>query len=57
MIERTSNENSILIRSDGSETKLEAPSSGHGEHRIIWKDGKILDVVKEERIRIQEKKI
>jgi len=45
-------ENCIYIVKDGVRTRIEAPVGGHGEYKTIWKDGKVLDVIKSERVRI-----
>ncbi|GAE32429.1 DUF3954 domain-containing protein [Halalkalibacter hemicellulosilyticus] len=45
--------NYIIVVKDGVETKIEAPECGHGEYTAIWKDGKVLDVIKSERLRIK----
>lgn len=43
-------ENALYIVKDGLLTKVTAKS--HGEDQVIWKDGKVLDVYRGERIRI-----
>lgn len=45
-------ENSLYIVKDGLLTKIEAPQTGFGEYTVVWKDGKVLDVIKSERVRI-----
>jgi len=45
-------ENSMYVVKDGQITKIEAPQTGFGEYTAVWKDGKVLDVIKSERIRI-----
>lgn len=45
-------ENCLYIVKDGKLQEIEMPASGHGECKIIWKDNKILDIVKSERVRI-----
>ncbi|MBU9711082.1 DUF3954 domain-containing protein [Evansella tamaricis] len=52
MEDNQNKENCIYIVKDGVKTKFEAPVGGHGEYKLIWQDGKILDVVKSERVRI-----
>ena len=43
-------ENAIHIVQNGESTKL--PFMNFGEYRIIFKNGKLLDVVKSERVRV-----
>jgi len=45
-------ENAMFIVKDGEVTKIEAPKTRYGEYRVIWKDGKVLDVIRSERMRI-----
>jgi len=45
-------ENSLYVVKDGQITKIEAPQTGFGEYTAVWKDGKVLDVIKSERVRI-----
>lgn len=45
-------ENALFIVKDGKLTKIEAPKTGFGEYQVIWKDGKVLDVIRSERMRI-----
>lgn len=45
-------ENCIYVVKDGQVTPISAPESGHGEYTAIWKDGKVLDVIKSERVRV-----
>ena len=51
-IELSNTENAMFIVKDGEMTKIEAPKTGFGEYRVIWKDGKVLDVIRSERMRI-----
>lgn len=44
------NENAIYVVKDGSMTKM-LPMS-HGEDRIVWNKGTVLDVVRSQRIRL-----
>lgn len=44
--------NCILVIKDGQLTKIAPPQTGFGEYTVIWKDGKVLDVIKSERVRI-----
>jgi len=44
--------NAMYIVKDGQLKKIDAPPSGFGEYTTIWKDGKVLDVIKSERVRI-----
>lgn len=44
--------NMIVVIKDGNVTPIEAPETGYGEQTAIWKDGKVIDVVKQERVRI-----
>ncbi|MGC4378275.1 DUF3954 domain-containing protein [Fictibacillus sp. Mic-4] len=46
-------ENCILVVKDGYVTKINAPSSGHGKQTAIWRDGRVIDVLMEERVRIE----
>lgn len=45
-------ENCLYIVKDGRITKIDAPKTGHGDYKVVWKDGKVLDVIKSERVRI-----
>ncbi|MDE3837917.1 DUF3954 domain-containing protein [Bacillus methanolicus] len=45
-------DNSLYVVKDGKITKIEAPQTGYGEYTAVWKDGKVLDVIKSERVRI-----
>ncbi|GER73409.1 DUF3954 domain-containing protein [Weizmannia acidilactici] len=44
-------ENSLYVVKDGQITKIEAHQTGFGEYTAVWKDGKVLDVIKSERVR------
>lgn len=44
--------NCMYVVKDGQVTKIEGPQTGFGEYTAIWKDGKVLDVIKSERVRI-----
>jgi len=44
--------NCMYIVKDGQVIKINAPETGYGEYTTIWKDGKVLDVIKSERVRI-----
>ncbi|KMK77863.1 hypothetical protein AB990_03855 [Alkalihalobacillus pseudalcaliphilus] len=46
-------QNQLVVVSDGKVTILNGPTSGHGEYACIWKDGKVLDVIKSERVRVK----
>ena len=43
-------ENAIYITKNGKITKI--PALNFGEHRIIWKNGEVLDIIKSERVRV-----
>lgn len=43
-------ENSIYIVKDGKLTKV--PAINHGEDKIVWKNGVVLDLVRSERVRV-----
>lgn len=45
-------DNSIYIVKDGKPILIEPPESGFGECTSIWKDGKIIDVRRSERVRV-----
>ncbi|MBM7585828.1 hypothetical protein JOC86_002370 [Bacillus pakistanensis] len=45
--------NCIYVVKDGHVTKIEAPQTGYGEYTAVWKDGKVLDIIKQERVRIK----
>ncbi|MCM2674068.1 DUF3954 domain-containing protein [Alkalicoccobacillus plakortidis] len=46
-------DNCIIIIKDGQRSIIEPPCSGFGEFTTIWKDGRVLDVIKTERLRIK----
>lgn len=48
-------ENAIYIIQDGKPTKI-TPKQ-FGEDRIIWKNGKVLDVDRSERVRIEGQEV
>ena len=48
-------ENALFIVKDGRVTKL-TPKQ-HGEDTIIWKEGKVLDVIRSERVRLGSKEV
>ncbi|MCU9614105.1 DUF3954 domain-containing protein [Caldibacillus lycopersici] len=43
-------ENSLYIVKDGKVTKV--PAIQHGEDKIVWKNGDVLDWVRSERVRV-----
>ena len=43
-------ENSLYIVKDGKVKKI--PAINHGEDKIIWKNGKVLDFIRSERVRV-----
>lgn len=43
-------ESSLYIVKDGKVTKI--PAINHGEDKIIWKNGQVLDFIRSERVRI-----
>lgn len=43
-------ENSLYIVKDGKLTKV--PALQHGEDKIIWKNGQVLDLIRSERVRV-----
>lgn len=43
-------ENSLYIVKDGKLTKV--PALQHGEDKIIWKNGQVLDFIRSERVRV-----
>lgn len=45
-------ENCLYFIKNGKLHEMKAPDSGFGECTGVWKDGKLLDVVKSERMRI-----
>ncbi|WP_169911207.1 DUF3954 domain-containing protein [Evansella clarkii] len=45
-------ENCIYVVKNGTLTKIKCPDSGHGDYTVTWKDHRMMDVVKKERIRI-----
>ncbi|WP_088033495.1 DUF3954 domain-containing protein [Evansella clarkii] len=45
-------QNCIYVIKNGVPTKIERPVSGHGKQTAVWKDGVVIDVLKEERQRI-----
>lgn len=49
------NENSVYIVKDKKLTKVTAIN--HGTDEFIWQDGKVLDIKREERIRIDGQKV
>ncbi|WP_353739167.1 DUF3954 domain-containing protein [Cytobacillus oceanisediminis] len=44
--------NCLYVVKDGQITAVSAPVSGYGEYTAIWKDGKVLDILKNERVRL-----
>lgn len=48
-------ENAVYIIQNGKVITL--TSKKHGEDRIIWKNGKVLDVDRSERVRIEEQEV
>jgi 23S rRNA maturation mini-RNase III len=48
-------ENALYIVKDGQLTKITAKN--HGNDEIIWKDGKVLDVYRGERIRMNGQEV
>jgi hypothetical protein len=48
-------ENAVYVVSDGLLTKITAKNYGNDE--IIWKDGKVLDVYRGERIRMNGQEV
>lgn len=51
-VEIDSSENMIVVVKDGNVTPIKAPISGFGEQTAVWKDGKVIDIINHERIRI-----
>lgn len=51
-IEINLTENCLYVVKNGTLTKIDAPPSGHGKQTAVWKDGSVIDVLKEERQRI-----
>ncbi|WP_309087170.1 DUF3954 domain-containing protein [Domibacillus sp.] len=47
-------ENAVYIIIDGQPTKITAKS--FGEDTIVWQNGKVLDVIRSERVRISQKR-
>lgn len=43
-------ENAVYVVKNGKITKISAMD--FGEHRIIWKNGEVLDIIKSERVRV-----
>lgn len=43
----------LYIVKNGRLIAVDPPGTGYGEQTAIWKDGKVLDVINTERIRIQ----
>lgn len=43
-------ENNLYIVKDGQVRKI--PAINHGEDKIIWKNGKVLDIIRSERVRV-----
>lgn len=43
-------ENSLYIVKDGKVTQI--PAIQHGEDKIVWKNGVVLDLVRSERVRV-----
>lgn len=48
-------ENALYIIQDGR--KIKVTPKLYGEDLIIWKDGKVLDVDRRERLRIEEQEV
>jgi hypothetical protein len=44
------NENAVYIVKNGKLTKVTAMA--HGEDKIIWKNGQVLDFIRSERVRV-----
>lgn len=49
----SSKEDYIKIVTDEQEKVLNAPTGGYGEYRVVWQNGKIVDIITQERIRIK----
>ena len=43
-------ENAVYITKNGKIKKI--PALEYGEHKIIWKNGEVLDIIKSERVRV-----
>lgn len=43
-------ENALYIVKDGKLTKI--PAVQHGEDNLVWKDGRVLDFIRSERVRV-----
>lgn len=48
-------ENALYIVKDGKLTKVLAKE--HGEDQVIWKDGKVLDVIRSQRARLNGQEV
>ena len=48
-------EDAVYIVKNGKKTKI--TPKNHGEDRIIWKNGKVLDVDQSERVRIEGQEV
>lgn len=48
-------EDAVYIVKNGKKTKI--TPKNHGEDRIIWKNGKVLDVDRSERVRIDGQEV
>ena len=46
-------ENCLYVVTNGVLTRIAPPHSGYGKQVVNWRDGRVLDVVKEERQRIE----
>ncbi|SFP10509.1 DUF3954 domain-containing protein [Salibacterium halotolerans] len=45
-------EDAAYVVKNGKLTTMKAPECGHGNDEIVWKDGKVLDVIRSKRERI-----